>query len=41
VYGERVEVEQAVRAVVSDKPMSEEEWIRKHSPGHAADGPPA
>jgi hypothetical protein len=41
VYGERVEVEQAVRAVVSDKPMTEEEWLRKFGANGADSGPPA
>jgi hypothetical protein len=29
-YGERVEVEQTVRAVVSDQPMTAEEWFEKY-----------
>jgi hypothetical protein len=37
VYGERVEVEQSVRAVVSDEPMTAEEWAEKYSPGYAPD----
>jgi hypothetical protein len=37
VYGERVEVEQAVRAVVSDEPMSMAEWTEKYAPGGPAE----
>jgi hypothetical protein len=33
VYGKRVEVEQTVRAVVSDEPMTAEEWFRTYAPG--------
>jgi hypothetical protein len=37
VYGERVEVEQTVRAVVSDEPMSMEEWFAKYGAGDPAE----
>jgi hypothetical protein len=30
VYGERVEVEQTTRAVVSDEPLTEDEWFEKY-----------
>jgi hypothetical protein len=30
IYGERVEVEQTVRAVVSDQPMSLEQWTERY-----------
>jgi hypothetical protein len=30
VYGDRMEVEQTVRAVVSDEPMTVEEWVAKY-----------
>jgi hypothetical protein len=41
VYGERIEVEQTVRAVVSDEPMSVEEWTERYGRGVAGDAPPA
>jgi hypothetical protein len=41
VYGERVEVEQSVRAVVSDEPMTAEEWAEKFGANGADSGPPA
>jgi hypothetical protein len=37
VYGERLEVEQATRAVVSDQPMTMEQWTEKYSPGDPAE----
>jgi hypothetical protein len=36
VYCERVEVEQAVRAVVSDEPMSAKAWVEKYGRGAGA-----
>jgi hypothetical protein len=30
VYGDRMEVEQMVRATVSAKPMTEDEWMEKY-----------
>jgi len=30
VYGERVDVEQAVRQVIIGKPLTEDEWLEKH-----------
>jgi hypothetical protein len=41
VYGERVEVDQTTRAVISDEPMTEEEWLRKFGANGADSGPPA
>jgi hypothetical protein len=38
--GERVETEQPARAVVSDEPMSAEEWFERYGRGAGADDAP-
>jgi transposase len=40
VYGDRVEVEQTVRAVVSDEPMTLDEWTEKYGDTSSPRGAP-
>jgi hypothetical protein len=40
VYGELIDVEQTTRAVVSDEPMSADEWFERYGDKSAPPGAP-